>query len=67
MINVEVDLPEGCVLVGYIAHLKVMKPDGSMVWAQRSKDISDMEALGMAVTMVENIKADLNGMTRPSP
>jgi hypothetical protein len=46
-------------VVGYVAQLKVLAPDGSFYWAMRTRDVNDMEAYGLAHDLVDNVRSDL--------
>lgn len=60
MNNIEIgSLPEGHVILGYIAHLKVLDTDNSLYFAMRSKDLNDMEAYGLAIDMADTIRSGL--------
>lgn len=53
-------VPEGHIVVGYVAHLKVLNEKGELYFSARSKDVNDMEALGLAVDMANSWQRDLN-------
>lgn len=53
-------MPEGHVVVGYIAYIKVLDKNGEAYWASRNKDLNMMEQLGMALDQFEETKADVN-------
>lgn len=59
MVNVEIPLPEGHMLVGQLLGLKVMAPDGSMYFAIRTSGLNDMELLGMSHDMATSFQDDL--------
>lgn len=46
-------LPKGHIVVGYIAHLKVLDEEGEEYFATRIDGLGDMEMLGMAVNMAD--------------
>jgi hypothetical protein len=52
-------LPDGHIIIGYVAHLKVLDDYGRLYFAMRTKDVNDMEAFGLAHGMVDSIRADL--------
>ena len=59
-ISIDASIPLGHIVVGYVAHLKVLDENGQLYFAMRSKDINDMEALGLAQDMVNSIQDDLS-------
>lgn len=64
-INLEVNhIPEGHVIVGYVAHLKVLDKDGEEYWATRDNGLGDMEMLGMAHDMVNEYQSSIAAMRK---
>lgn len=58
--NIEVTgIPDGHIIVGFISIVKVLDENGDTYWATRSKDINDMEGLGMMVNATEMFREDL--------
>lgn len=53
------NIPEGHVIVGYIAQFKVLDEDGELYWAIRRPDVNTMEAYGMACDLADTIRGDL--------
>lgn len=52
-------MPKGHMVVGYIAYLKVIDTEGDYYWASRANGLDNMEQLGMAHDMVNEIQEDL--------
>jgi hypothetical protein len=59
MNTIDISVPDGHIVVGYVAHLKVLDEIGNLYFGLRSKDVNDMEALGLAVDMVNSFQDDL--------
>lgn len=57
--SIHVRVPDGDMIVGYIAMFKVIGRKGEAYWAQRMSGLNDMEALGMAVDMANSCQADI--------
>jgi hypothetical protein len=53
-------MPEGHLVVGYVAHIKVMDDNGELYFATRVNGLNDMEMLGMAQDMATSFGAVLN-------
>ena len=51
-------VPEGHIVVGYVAHLKVLDENGELYFSARSKDCNDMEALGLTYDMLQSWTRD---------
>lgn len=47
-------VPEGHLVVGYVAHLKVLDENGELYFSARSKDVNDMEAIGLSYDMLQS-------------
>jgi hypothetical protein len=47
-------MPSGHLVVGYIAHLKVMDDNGRLYFATRVDGLNDMEMYGMAANMADS-------------
>jgi len=64
-INIEVHhIPPGHVVVGYVAHLKLLDKDGEEYWATRDNGLGDMEMLGMAHDMVDEYQNSIRSMRK---
>lgn len=48
------EVPEGHLVVGYVAHLKVLDEEGKLYFSARQKDVNDMEALGLSTDMANS-------------
>lgn len=61
-ISYEVEIngvPDGSMVVGCVATLKVLLPDGRCFWSTRTSGMNDMECLGVAQDMVYSFAGDL--------
>lgn len=62
-VRIDVDrIPEGHIVVGYVAVVKLLDEEGKEYWATRSQGINDMEGFGMISTATEMFREDLNAM-----
>lgn len=52
-------IPDGHIVSGHIAYLKVIDEKGESYWAMRSEGINDMEALGMATDQQQEYARDI--------
>lgn len=58
------NIPEGHVIVGYFAQVKVLDKDGKAYYAMRARDLNDMECYGMAMDITDSIRSDLQAGKR---
>lgn len=56
--NRDFEIPEGDVIVGYVASLKVLAADGSYYWASRKEGVNDAEAVGMLTVYLDDCRDD---------
>lgn len=61
------EVPEGHLVVGYVAHLKVLDEKGELYFSARSRDVNDMEALGLSVDMANSWQRDMQNGKRDLP
>lgn len=52
-------IPEGHIIAGYVAVVKVIDEEGGAYWATRTKDLNDMEGFGMMMNATEMFREDL--------
>jgi hypothetical protein len=57
-------MPKGHLVAGYIAYIKVIDENGDYYWASRQEGLNNMEQLGMACDMVNEIQEDLKSSRR---
>lgn len=58
-VSIDASIPLGHIVVGYVAHLKVLDENGELYFAIRTRDLNDMEALGLALDLKRSIEDDL--------
>jgi hypothetical protein len=53
------EMPDGHVVVGYIASLKMLDEEGTIYWAMRNDGLNSMESLGMASDLHNEYRVQL--------
>lgn len=53
------NVPDDHLVVGYVAHLKMLDEKGQLYFALRTHGLNDMEALGLTCDMADSIRGDL--------
>lgn len=59
-------MPAGHLVVGYVAHLKVMDTNGDLYFATRVDGLNDMEMYGMAQDMANSFGDVLAASKKPA-
>lgn len=59
------NIPDGDMIVGFVASLKVLGESGDYYWAHRSNNLGGMEKLGMATSMAADYSDDLRNTRSP--
>lgn len=53
------NMPDGHLVVGYIAMIKMLDAKGNLYWSLRMLDLNDMEAYGLVMDAANSISRDL--------
>lgn len=62
--NKEFGVPDGDMIVGYTAQLKVLAKDGSYYWATRREGVNDCEVVGMLVVQLDDARDDFRNFPK---
>lgn len=61
---IDVNIPEGDMVVGYVAQFKVLASDGTYYWASRKQDVNDAEAVGMLTVQLDDYRDDFRNFPK---